>query len=223
MIDLIRRAPAAALAAAMLSAPGLAGPAGDQLFVGGVFAGVPIGSELVYSHLREGAASDALRPIPDGVLRLTLRSGADGGTEAVVRMKANGRERELHPLPVSAGNPLLTTFLESSLRAMARITGGSPFYIRNRMKEAFRTGGEVGPITVERDGRIVAAKEIIFRPFADDPAKARMGPFADLTLRFVMADSAPGGFLSLSATSGDAPGGGAAFHEEIALQAPGGN
>jgi hypothetical protein len=220
MVDL-KRAVAATLLALALTTPTAvaAGPAGDRVFTEGALNGVPVGSALIYGHLRDGAAGgEQLHPISDGEVRVTLRSGPDGSREAVVALSANGRLRELNPFPASVGNPLLLTFLESSLRAIARVTGGSPFYIRNRMKEALRDGGEIAPVTASVGGEELAADAVTFHPFANDKNRHRMGDFAGLELRFVMSDQAPGGFVLFSATTRSGADGSIAFREEIALR-----
>jgi hypothetical protein len=173
---------------------------------------------VIYAHTREGTATETVRPVTDGEVSLTVQAGSDGALEALVRMRSDGRERELHPFPISAGNPLLISFLEMSLRAMANATGGSPFYIRNRIKDTFRNEGEVAPVEAMFNGERIEADEVVFAPFATDANRGRMGAFADLTLRFVMARSAPGGFLSLSAVSGLDEDGTPAFREEMVLQ-----
>ena len=45
-----------------------------------------------------------------------------------------------------------------------------------------------------------------------------MGDFADLELRFVMSDKAPGGFVLFSATTKPGTDGAVAFREEIAFR-----
>ncbi len=199
--------------------PASAGAAGDRLFVTGVFDNMPAQTALIYSHSRQGDDTEGkLFPIKEGEISLTMQDGSDGAREAVVRMTADGRSRELTPFPASAGNPLLMTFLESSLRTMARVTGGSPFYIRNRMKEVLREGGEMTAVTAEHDGASVPADELVFRPFANDPNRDRMGAFADLELRFVLSRETPGGFLLLSASTARDDQGAFAFREVMALR-----
>jgi len=196
-----------------------AGPAGERVFAEGVLSEVPLGSELVYSHIREGTGEEQqLERVPDGQVSLRLRAGTDGLREAVITMTSDGKTRESHPYPASVGNPLLLTFLESSLRSMARMTGGSPFYIRNRMKDALRDGGTIATVTASFGGVEVPAEEITFRPFTDDKNRDRMGAFATLELRFLVSDRAPGGFILLSAATRPESGGTIAFREEITLR-----
>jgi len=220
MVEL-KRAAVTAILVLTLATPTIsaAGPPSERIFAAGALNGIPPGASLIYTHLREGTGGDRqLQPITDGEVRVTLRSGADGAREAVVAMSSGGRLRELNPFPASVGNPLLMTFLESSLRAIARVTGGSPFYIRNRMKAALREGGEIAQVDASLAGEAIEADAITFHPFTDDKNRHRMGDFADLELRFVMSDMAPGGFVLFSAATRPGTDGAVAFREEIALR-----
>lgn len=220
MIDL-RTAAAAVMAIGLAvgaTAPAFAETAGERLFFEGALAQVAPGAAIIYEHQRDGSKTDPeSQQITDGEISVTLRDGADGTREAMVAMSSEGKQRELHPFPVSTGNPMLLIFLESSLRAMAGITGGSPFYIRNRVKESLRSGGEITPVDTTFNGETITAEQIVFHPFREDKNRERMGDFAELELRFVLSEEAPGGFILFSATtpkSGDeAP----AFREEISF------
>lgn len=206
-------------AAALLLLPmtAVAGPASDRLFTEGVLKTIEPGTALIYGHVREGAEqTEAVRWIDDGELHVALQQGQDGSKEAVISMLSDGKvHREMSPLPVSIGNPILLTFLESSLRAMANITGGSPFYIRNRMKAALRDSGTVTAVSAKIGDKTVEAEEITFIPFQHDKNRDRMGEFADLELRFIVSDQAPGGFILFSAQTRPHADGGVAFREEI--------
>ena len=100
---------------------------------------------------------------------------------------------------VGGGDPVLVFFLEQTTRDMARLTGGSPFYIRNRIKDAIFRGGQIAAAG--------AARKATFRPFADDPNAARMQGFETLTLTFVL-DSDPKAPIRelLAETQGGTPG-----------------
>lgn len=199
--------------------PAVAGPAGETLFVDGVFRRVAPGTEILYDHRRSGSGTgDHLPAIDDGLVRVTVRTDAAGAREAVVAFSAAGKTRTRQPFPASAGNPVLLTFLEYSLRAMASITGGSRFYIKNRIMEAFRSGGSVEPVTVTYKGKPVPALALVFTPFTADANRDRMGDFADLELRFIHADTVPGSFVRYAATTPVHPSGGVLFRERFDMR-----
>ena len=103
-------------------------------------------------------------------------------------------ERPVADFPASGPNPVLLYFLESTARGMAQATGGSPFYIRNRIREAVAAAGR-------GDG---SPLEVAIVPFAADPNRGRMGGFADLTLRLRYDEGRPDQLLELSADAAEA-------------------
>lgn len=191
-----------------LALPGMAAAdrAADLVFSTGVLGNIPAEKAVSYDHLRLGPESEEFHSIPDGRISLGVVELPEGGREAVMAMFDDGKARNRTPFPADAGNPLVMAFLESSLRSMAQITGGSPFYLRNRIKEALRSGGEVTPVRIEVDGAMVDASQVTFRPFVEDQNAARMGDFSGLELTFVVSESVPGGFILFSALTPETDG-----------------
>ena len=129
-----------------------------------------------------------------------------------------GETQPISDFNVNSANPILIYFLESTARNMTEITGGSPFYIRNRLREALGKP-DLGPIAEIAIGDSTAtAREVIMRPFAEDAIRSRMGAFAELTLRFVVDADQPGRILVLAA---DAVGVEASYHESLILKSEG--
>lgn len=211
----MRFAPILALVAAMSApalSPALAGPASERVFSQKALDLVKTGQHVVYTHVREGDAGESVNPLPDGEIRVTVRTGDDGKREAAVTMGPKGKLRPVSVWPASSGNPILPIFLESTLRAMARTTGGSTFYIRNRIKDALGTGGTMTDVTLDVAGTSVKATKIVFAPFTNDKNRDRMGDFADMTLTFVVSADTPGDIVQfIAATKGTA------YREEIAF------
>lgn len=185
----------------LLAGSALADKATDMVFSTGVLDNIPAQKAVTYDHSRLGPDSDEFHSITDGSISLAVMPSDTGGAEAVMTISESGKRRSRNPFPADAGNPLVMTFLESSLRSMAQITGGSPFYLRNRMKESLRSGGEVTPVTVDVDGQPVAAFQVAFRPFANDKNAERMGDFSELTLTFLTSEMVPGGFVEFNAAT----------------------
>lgn len=146
------------------------------------------------------------QPVGDGLVTLHEISGPDTeAPELRLTEATDTRSRDIGPFPVSGGDAALTFFLENTARDMAALTGGSPFYIRNRMKDALRSGG-----TVEhrQDGTITT-----FHPFANDPNAARMQGFATLELRFTF-DQPTAPIRQMLAQTSAAP----LYHHEMTLK-----
>ncbi|MER2510581.1 MAG: hypothetical protein ABTQ27_17770, partial [Amaricoccus sp.] len=184
----------------------VAGEAQDRLFALGVLDSVETGQELVYGFERRGDfPPDKLSAVTDGVARLDMRAGADGKRAVVVALNDGARDETFDPFPADAGNPIFMVFMEQNVRAMAALTGGSPFYIRNRMREALGAQDSVTPVDATYDGRTVPARRVSFKPFAGDGNREKMGPFAQLEISFVMSDAVPGEFVSMDSVTGPGP------------------
>ena len=169
-----------ALIGLVLAPPALAGEAGDLVFAERGpwdLSAAP----LVWTLSQQGPEVEGFKPLGQGTITLSQIIDPSDGKPVLQLDEATARiSRKIGPFPVSGGDPSLTFFLETVARDMAALTGGSPFYIRNRLKEALFRGGEVAI----QDGRRIAR----FQPFADDPRRDRMYGFDSLTLRFALDD-----------------------------------
>ena len=220
MTERPRRLAALLLAALLAAAPAAAEGEANGIFALGQLDTVATGDTLVYAHRRSGSATgpDALPPI-EGRVEVTLQPAADGGSRAAhVALVEDARTRGLPPFPATGGNPVLLVFLETGMRNMATATGGSPFYIRNRIREALVGAGEATPVALDLAGGTVEARRFTVRPFADDPNRARMGAFAGLEISLVLSDEVPGGIASLEAVTGPGPDGAPALTETISFE-----
>jgi hypothetical protein len=174
------------------------------------FAAVAPGTTLAFRHLREiRPEGEPPRAVFEEGLELAVAAAEAGGVE--VRVTAEGRAADAQPaFAAEVGHPMLLLFLESTVRTMAAATGGSPDYIRVRLREALwrPTGEEAATALV--DGEAVAARRLAYRPFAEDPHRDAMGPFAGMEVAFLLADDVPGGIVAFSAETepgeGDFPG-----------------
>ncbi|TPE52148.1 hypothetical protein [Amaricoccus solimangrovi] len=196
----------AALALALLARGALAGEAQDRLFALGALDEVRTGETLVYDFSREGAYSgDKLDKIAHGEARLTVEPGEEAGKRAAVALVRDGDKliANFDPFPADAGNPMFMVFMEEAVATMSKLTGGSSFYIRNRMREALGAQDAVEETTVAYEGREVPARVLTFQPFLSDRNADKMGPaFVDLTIRFTMSDEIPGEFARMEAVTG---------------------
>ncbi|MCA1443443.1 hypothetical protein I6F07_25115 [Ensifer sp. IC4062] len=132
------------------------------------------------------------------------------------------RSRGLGNYPASVGNPVIMYFLESVLADVAAQSGGSPFYMRNRIKEALLRDAQVVPVSLRYQNRDIAAREVTIRPFTNDKARDRMGRFAELALAVTVSEDIPGWYYSLVATVPAAAGGAkAGYSNAITLKRAG--
>ncbi|MRX51556.1 hypothetical protein GI374_14125 [Paracoccus sp. S-4012] len=191
------------LAVAFLAAApaAFAGQTMDLVFAERDFSA--LGQGPVRWHLtRTGPEVEGFQPLADGQLTLALGADPDIGRPMLeLRESGGGRERLIARYPTAGMDPVLVYFLETATRHMAALAGGSPFYIRNRIKEALRRGGAV--VDSPDGGRIV-----ILSPFAGDRNADRMRGFDRLTLQIGLAPQPGAPIRSLEA---EAPGTGYAF------------
>ncbi|TVP69801.1 MAG: hypothetical protein EA339_14095 [Rhodobacteraceae bacterium] len=203
----------------LAEAPAQAGEAQEQIFATGVLDAIALDEHLVYRHDRQvGFSDERMRALENGRVELTMALDESGAREALVVLTEDGRVRRLNPFPADAGNPLLMVFMETAVHGMAGITGGSPFYIRNRMRDALRGQDEGTQVRLVHAGTEITAERFHFRPFAQDPNRDRMGAFADLELQFVVSAELPGQFAMLHLATGETPAGEPLLAESMTLE-----
>lgn len=201
---------AVALALGAVSAG--AGALSDFVLAPGVFAGAePLREPLCYRHTR---AAFGAAPALDETLRLAPAMVDDAARLVLARSREGAAPREITSFGTGSANPILLYFLESAARATAEASGGSPFYIRNRIRDALGAADLGAEATLPQAGAPLEVRRTELRPFADDPNRARLGPFADLVLGVTTAAKLPGRLLELSA---DTPGDGPGYHERLTL------
>jgi hypothetical protein len=191
-----------ALTSGLLWAAPLAGDKTyDMLFRNGTLDEIDRDASLVYSREVTNALLPEAAERDTGDIALKFRDTAT--TMALLEFHQDGRHRALGQFPASVGNPIIMFFYESVVRDMAEAAGGSPFYIRNRVKEALVSPSDVEEGEAVLDGKTVPTRTVRLYPFRDDPNQDRMRGFGDLELRVTMSDAVPGWYVSLVAESSD--------------------
>ena len=201
------RVPSALLLVLLLAPPAAAGALSDLLMAPGLFTEAADGPLLAYDEARTVPPGSPMEPLAEGRIVLAMVGAAADRRLELARQGTGGTTRPFAEFPSGGANPVLLYFLESAVRDLAAATGGNPFYLRNRMREALVAAG-LGPDASPR--------EIAIQPFVADRNRARLGPFADLTLRLRFDAADPGRLLELSAdTARDADG----YHHRLTLVA----
>src|SRR3546814_4621386 len=87
-------------------------------------------------------------------------------------------------------NPILLIFFQRDVTQMSNGTGGSQHYFRNTIRRVLQTSdpASIRDTTIDLGGERVAATEISFRPFANDPNRARLREFADKSYHVIISD-----------------------------------
>lgn len=188
----------------------------DLLFQNGVLDTVARDKELVYQR----TVTNRLRPDTaerdTGDIALSFRD--DGSEMAHLEFRQDEKHRAMGVFPASVGNPMIMVFYESAIRDMAESAGGSPFYIRNRVKDALVQPAEIVEGEAVIDGKTVPVQTIHMRPFAEDPNRDRMQGFGDLTLSVTVSEEIPGWYLSLVAEAVPEDGGAAVYRSEMQFE-----
>ena len=174
----------------------------ETFFRDGALAGMETGETLTYDMKTTGWSAPrgpaaAEHKNREGVLSLSI----DAEDSAVLRLARASRDQEIGVFPASVGNPVIMFFLESTLRDMAGQAGGSPFYIRNRIKDSLLRKADRETVKVAFEDKEIVAQRAIIRPFAADPARDRMGGFADLSIAVTVSEDIPGWYYSLVASA----------------------
>lgn len=188
-------------ALAVFSVPALADDKGqktyDLLFKNGTLNEISKDQMLVYDR----TVTNSLKPETGERDTGTIELEFDGGDPLRARLKfiQNDKYRNLGAFPASVGNPIIMYFVETVVRDMAETAGGSPFYIRNRVKESLVQPAEINAQEATFQGQLVPATAVTLHPFRDDPNKEQMKGFGDLELVVVMSDEVPGWYQSLTA------------------------
>lgn len=200
----------ALVAAAAFAAPAClsAAPVTDMIFDDNLAADLPVGTILKYDYDKTvpeqpqpeaDPETEVVAGFDEGSIVWTLVEGPEGDRGAEILLDRDGREVEVPVMPTSGGNPLSVLFLEQVSRSVSGLTGGSPFYIRNRMKEALLTEGTETTADVEVEGAQAEVRNVTLAPLADDPNTDKMRGFDALEITFTYGDDIPGGIYALEA------------------------
>lgn len=171
-------------------------------------AQLPDKAELVFDYRFEGTRLET--PFTDDVLLDFTRqpAGAEGGAEGFdveMTIFPQTRKQVVGPVSATSYNPILLVFFQRDVTHMKNGTGGSQHYFRNVIRKAMQTPdeGSIKAVTIDLDGRQVAATEISFQPFLADEHRAQMRGFADKTYRFVVSEAVPGGIYEVQSETPD--------------------
>lgn len=180
----------------------------DLLFRNGTLDTLSRNTTLIYTRSVQNTLKPETVDRDTGDVALSLREGDSDREIAQLEFRQEDKHRSLGVFPASVGNPMIMFFYEAVVRDMAESAGGSPFYIRNRVKEALVTPSDVEPGEAVVNGVRVKTQTVRLVPFAKDPNRERMKGFGDLTLSVTMSDAVPGWYVSLvaeAAPEGSAP------------------
>lgn len=150
---------------------------------------------LAYRFSRHGSLE------PDFEDKVTLRlSPTAAGTCCDGEADFLSAERRL-VLPEVEGaraNPVILYFLEHDVRDMSRLTKGQHNHFRKRIRMAIYRGAQVEERALEYLGRPISARQVLIRPYEDDPNRDRFAQYADKQYVFWLSDEVPGGVFGMA-------------------------
>jgi hypothetical protein len=197
-----RRVYLAAPLSLALVGPVLAGPdAASLLFETPALIGVPTGTTLIYRMERTVAGSEGVRSgaepalLPSmSMVELSLKSDSEtGGRDAHVEIVTAERLQAAGSFQSLVGNPVVVVFLERDVADMSRILRGSPYYIRNRIREALGETTLAEPARFTFEGREIEGWRVAVSPFAQDRNRDKLREYSAKRYEYAV----PGGVYEL--------------------------
>lgn len=197
-----------ALGLALAASPALSGPFSDLVMAPGVLAKVPAGPVFRYAHTRHlpvHAEGSTQPKVPEGEIQpqavaegevILVAEPGQGGVRLVLSRRDGGQTAPVAEFSGSGSNPVLLYFLENTVRVIASETGGSPYYLRNRIREALVTADLPAP-----------GAPLVLHPFAADKNRDRMGEFGTFALHLTFDPARPERLVELKADTAAGAGG----------------
>ncbi|WP_420332318.1 hypothetical protein [Roseibium sp.] len=179
----------------VLVATGAVAGSYELLFRQGTLDAIPEHATLEYQRTVSAPASQSLEVLNTGPIR--LQQTGEGMAE--IHFGLPDQRRRVGAFPASVGNPMIMYFLETVVRDLSGLAGGSPFYMRNRIKAELSKKHRVQDMTLRLGDRDVEVHTIVLYPFRDDPASDRMRGIETLALSITFSDDVPGWYYSLRA------------------------
>ena len=153
---------------------------------------------LYYDFLHQSIYDDDYK----GRVLVKVNRIRDNGRKDLSFRYLSGRHRlRFQARPDMKTNPVFMLFLESDVREMRRITGGSSLFFRSRIRQALATA-ETQPYRFRHNGKELEGHRIILQPYNDlaeeeDKIASRLRQFRYKTYEFVLSDAIMGGIYRL--------------------------
>lgn len=149
---------------------------------------------LRYTFGKTGSFEEAFA----GSVTVSLSAKEDGRCCDAKGVFLSGAHKLAVPdVPAAEGNPVILYFLEHDVREMKRLTRGSEYHFRKRIRMGIYQDAQVRDVALHYQGRAIKGKEIVFSPFLDDPNRPKYEKFATKTYRFTLSDAVPGGVYGI--------------------------
>ncbi|MCK0196261.1 hypothetical protein MWN34_04975 [Ancylobacter sp. 6x-1] len=177
------------------AAPAAPGPL-DLFFNTPYLAGLPSGATLSYAYVHKTARPD-LGDSFDETMKLSLAPAQEDAAKkvATVAIFRGTAERGAGPFP-ALGNPMTLVVLEREAKELTELSKGSPYYIRNRLRDGLASA-KVEPTSFSYDGKMIDGWKMSMTPFASDPHKDQLLELIGRSYEFVFSKDVPGGLYAV--------------------------
>lgn len=180
---------------AVTASPVFAAETYDLIFKNGTLSDLSKDQTLEYDRVVSVPNNPEMSENQTGMVKLSF----EADDMARLTFFQGEKYRKLGAFPATVGNPIVMYFVETVTRDVAQNAGGSPFYIRNRVKDSLIQFAEIVSLDTIYGDREIGAQQITLRPFLNDKNRERMRGYADLALTFTMSEDVPGWYHSLVA------------------------
>jgi hypothetical protein len=155
---------------------------------------------LRYSFRKSGSLEEGF----EDKVSIALSKQPDGSCCAGVGEFLTGARRlNLPEVPAAEGNPVILYFLERDVREMQRLTKGSQFHFRKRIRMAVYEAAKVREVSLQYRGKAVNGTEVEISPYLDDPNRSRYEKLAVKQYVFMLSDAVPGGVYGIRSEIAD--------------------
>lgn len=193
------RFPFAALTALALLLPAAAGAADipkptDILFNRPHISNVSAGTVLDYKFIRKPSNEQMLGSgFTDDITVTIEKDDATAGKKTVlVQMYTGDRARDPQRITGMDGNPMVVVCLDNAVSHFRQLAGGDSAYLKNTFSRYLAEHATIAPVKILYKGEEVDGYQITATPYADDPAKSKMGGFENATFKIALSDKIPG-------------------------------
>ena len=156
---------------------------------------------LRYSFRKGGSMEEGF----EDKVSIALSKQPDGSCCAGVGEFLTGaRKLNLPEVPAAEGNPVILYFLEHDVREMQRLTKGSQYHFRKRIRMAVYQAAKVREVSLAYRGKSVKGTEVEISPYLDDPNRSRYEKLAVKQYVFMLSDAVPGGVFGIRTHIGEA-------------------
>jgi hypothetical protein len=149
---------------------------------------------LRYSFRKSGSMEESF----EDSVTISLSKQPDGTCCAGVGEFLTGaRKLNLPEVPAAEGNPVILYFLEHDVREMQRLTKGSQYHFRKRIRMAVYQAATVREVSLAFRGKTIKGTEVNISPYLDDPNRPRYEKLAGKQYLFMLSDAVPGGVYGI--------------------------